>query len=326
MNCSKSRHKLLFGDGVVYDFKTGEHRAVQSDDRMRLAMACPFKLWVPPPGAPDITQKLCNWLPRAHGALQDDELGREILADLQQLSKECALLKLLFEIFDCWHTTVHFLRNVAVMASAAANFNFLNWVTGAGGAAKDTLLSIVLTAFGEEGDQLGFCEMGRKLTTAVDQRNSVNPVLDAVRGKRTDLPKMLCEQTGASLRAGKRQQLQQFHPMGLMRLQIFELPHAFIGEKVDGELRNKIKSGEFTPQLMYFAVQMYKTLGPDLNRGDTLAPMPPNMDEITEAVISEQFQRRGTLSSFVSERCTQVQRSEATPIQDWRQAAAEYLG
>ena len=170
-------------------------------------MACPFKLWVPPPGAPDITQKLCNWLPRAHGALQDDELGREILADLQQLSKECALLKLLFEIFDCWHTTVHFLRNVAVMASAAANFNFLNWVTGAGGAAKDTLLSIVLTAFGEEGDQLGFCEMGRKLTTAVDQRNSVNPVLDAVRGKRTDLPKMLCEQTGASLRAGKRQQL-----------------------------------------------------------------------------------------------------------------------
>ena len=112
-------------------------------------MACPFKLWVPPPGAPDITQKLCNWLPRAHGALQDDELGREILADLQQLSKECALLKLLFEILDCWHTTVHFLRNVAVMASAAANFNFLNWVTGAGGAAKDTLLSIVLTAFGE---------------------------------------------------------------------------------------------------------------------------------------------------------------------------------
>ena len=110
------------------------------------------------------------------------------------------------------------------------------------------------------------------------------------------------------------------------RLQIFELPHAFIGEKVDGELRNKIKSGEFTPQLMYFAVQMYKTLGPDLNRGDTLVPMPPNMDEITEAVISEQFQRRGTLSSFVSERCTQVQRSEATPIQDWRQAAAEYLG
>ena len=70
----------------------------------------------------------------------------------------------------------------------------------------------------------------------------------------TDLPKMLCEQTGAILRAGKRQQLQQFHPMGLMwltsnfaprfrdggiprRLQIFELPHAFIGEKVDGELR-----------------------------------------------------------------------------------------
>ncbi|CAJ1379137.1 unnamed protein product [Effrenium voratum] len=229
LDSDECRHKLLFGDGVVYDFKTGEHRPVQSDDRMRLAMACPFKLWVPPPGAPDITQKLCNWLPRAHGALQDDELGREILADLQQLSKECALLKLLFETFDCWHTTVHFLRNVAVMASAAANFNFLNWVTGAGGAAKDTLLSIVLTAFGEEGDQLGFCEMGRKLTTAVDQRNSVNPVLDAVRGKRfmwfseapeaglvTDLPKMLCEQTGASLRAGKRQQLQQFHPMGLM--------------------------------------------------------------------------------------------------------------
>ena len=75
---------------------------------------------------------------------------------------------------------------------------------------------------------------------------------------------------------------------------------------------------------MYFAVQMYKTLGPDLNRGDTLVPMPPNMDEITKAVISEQFQRRGTLSSFVSERCTPMQRSEATPIQDWRQAAAEY--
>ena len=34
-------------------------------------------------------------------------------------------------------------------------------------------------------------------------------------------------------------------------------------------------------------------LGPDLNRGDTLVPMPPNMDEITEAVISEQFKGAG---------------------------------
>ena len=359
LDSDHSRFKLLFQDGMLFDFKTMTSRPAMPSDRMRLTMACPFEPWVPPAGAPDVVSKLCQWLPRKSATLEDDDLGAQIQADLEELATKhgCSLLAVLFDIFDCWHFPIHFLRNVAIMASADPKWNFINWLDGAGGAAKDTLLKICLKAFGEGELHLGMCEAGRKMTAAVDTRGSFRDLMKAGVGKRlmwlsevpdrkliTELPKMLSEQTGASLSLpGKQKQV--FRPMGLLwftsnfaptfkdggfprRLQLWGLPKSFTGTQGthDDSLRERIDAGEFNGQLIYFALEMFKTLDKSLNPGLTLTPPPPSMADVIEEIHEEQFRGADSLQTFVNEKCVKVHRSEGTPVKDWRKAAAAYLG
>ena len=359
LDSEHARFKLLFQEGIVYDFTLGRARRATPADRLRKRMACRFEPWCPPPGAPDVVKKLCEWLPRQTGTFDDDELGRQIKKDLQELATKygCTLLQVLKSIWDCWHFPVHFLRNVAIMLSADPRWNFCNWLGSAGGGGKDTVGNIMLTAFGEEQDNLGMCELGRKITAAVDTRVAFRELLIKAQGNRfnwlsevpdrkliTDLPKLLSEQTGATLTAPGRR-LETFRPTGLLwftsnfapefkdggfprRLQVWELPKTFTSDTSlhDDTLRERVNAGEFTGQLIYFGIEMFKTLDKRLNPGLTLRPPPPSMEDLIEEINDQQFRGVGSLEEFVKERCVVVHRRDATNVKTWRRAAADYLG
>ena len=84
-----TRHKLLFQEGALYDFRLGSARKARAEDRCSLCMGCPFDPWQPPAEvkevAEDLFDNIMEYCKGQRERLQDCEFGIKV----QDALKSC---------------------------------------------------------------------------------------------------------------------------------------------------------------------------------------------------------------------------------------------
>lgn len=109
-----TRHKLLFQEGVLYDFRTGVARAAKPDDRCSLCMGCAFRPWQPPAAAQeaakDLFENIKEYCKGQKERLKDCEFGIKVQDSLRELAKHSGLLKALQSFAMEWEPIIWLLR------------------------------------------------------------------------------------------------------------------------------------------------------------------------------------------------------------------------
>ena len=229
LDSDKTRGKVLYSDGVVVDFATGERRLAQPSDRMSLHAEASSEAWVPPI-ATALFRKVEAFLRTRGRTLEENCEGREVLESFEELKVHSGLLKLLRK-YGSWLQVLYILRLFARAIVALERLCELFYLHGPGSSGKDVLMLILLRFLGYEPQHYGLLVSGRYFVAgAKSGKESASPQLDQMRGKRfiwgsevpehddldTDFLKALCEQGGAPLTGrGLYRNPRSFRPMGV---------------------------------------------------------------------------------------------------------------
>ena len=100
-------------------------------------------------------------------------------------------------------------------------------------------------------------------------------------------------------------------------------PQKLTEHKADDTLKGRILKGEFNAQLVWLLRGLWETLGPDVNPGTMLQPIPAFMQELE--VLSAAGGSQEGLLKWIAQSCEPVQRNSATKIADFKKAAASTL-
>jgi len=232
-----SRHKILFSNGMLWDFRSGRARPALPSDRMSRTTACPLVEWEHAQEALPVIQNIHDFFAAGGKSFYSgDALGdgiptgesiRESLGGL-----DSKLLKMLLDFCGDWDHVVYLLRMGSRAASGWAKFCEFLYIHGAGSSGKDVVLSLLMRFFGKVlernyGATLpgSFVTSGRKA-----DRESATPFLASCEACRlywlsetpehddfsVDLMKPLTEQQGGAMPArGLHRAPKPFRPMGL---------------------------------------------------------------------------------------------------------------
>ncbi|CAE7767204.1 unnamed protein product, partial [Symbiodinium sp. KB8] len=225
----RTRGKVLYSDGVVVDFATGERRLAQPSDRMSLHAEATSATWVPPVDA-GIFLKVEAFLKTGAKTLERNQEGRAVIEAFEELKSHSALLRLLRK-YGSWLQVLYILRLFSRMVAALERLCELLYLHGPGSSGKDVLMLIPFRFLGYEPQHYGLFVSGRYFVAgAKSGKESASPQLDQMRGKRfiwgfevpeyddldTDFLKALCEQGGAPLMGrGLHRNPRSFRPMGV---------------------------------------------------------------------------------------------------------------
>ncbi|CAE7261606.1 unnamed protein product, partial [Symbiodinium sp. CCMP2456] len=229
LDSDRTRGKVLYSDGVVVDFATGERRQAQPGDRMSLHAEASSVAWVPPVDT-HLFSKVETFLRTRKQTLEENEEGLAVVDAFEELKPHSALLRLLRK-YGSWLQVLYILRLFARAIVALERLCELFYLHGPGSSGKDVLMLILLRFLGYEPQHYGLLVSGRYFVAgAKSGKESASPQLDQMRGKRfiwgsevpehedldTDFLKALCEQGGAPLTGrGLYRNPRSFRPMGV---------------------------------------------------------------------------------------------------------------
>ena len=225
----RTRGKVLYSDGVVVDFATGEQRRAQPGDRMCLHAEASSETWEPPVET-GIFGKVEEFLKTRTKTLEESREGRAVVDAFEELKPHSRLLKLL-RLYGSWLQVLYILRLFARAIVALERLCELLYLHGPGSSGKDVLMLLLLRFLGYEPCNYGLLVSGRYFVAGARcGKESASPQLDQMRGKRfiwgsevpehddldTDFLKALCEQGGAPLTGrGLYRNPRSFRPMGV---------------------------------------------------------------------------------------------------------------
>ncbi|CAE7431504.1 unnamed protein product, partial [Symbiodinium sp. CCMP2456] len=314
LDADRTRGKVLYSDGVVVDFATGERRLAQPCDRMSLHAEATSAAWVPP-----VPTQLFSKVETFLRTLEENEEGLAVVEAFEELKPHSGLLKLLRK-YGSWLQVLYILRLFARAIVALERLCELFYLHGPGSSGKDVLMLILLRFLGYEPQHYGLLVSGRYFVAgAKSGKESASPHLDQMRGKRfiwgsevpehedldTDFLKALCEQGGAPLTGrGLYRNPRSFRPMGVFcatsnfppkvkqidddgwarRAREWQTEARFVARptkitehKADDSLKKKINDGCFHAEMNFFALGFFNSLSEELNPGTELLPKPPQM-------------------------------------------------
>jgi hypothetical protein len=182
---SHSRHRLLFADGMLYDFEASLARHVQPADRMGFHVPFNYVEWEPtdPAQARAIFVSVREVYLSGKG-LDDAEEGVRIKEALTELAKECEILRVIFASQDSWDVVLYILRCFTRAVVADARFCEFLYVFGCASGGKDVLLLIFLSFFGSGRNNYGYVLSGSFLTQHSKGKEGASPFLAESQGKR----------------------------------------------------------------------------------------------------------------------------------------------
>ena len=170
-----------------------------------------------------------------------------------------------------------------------------------------------------------------------------------------DLLKQYCEQNGAPIAArGLYRGPVTFRPMGvvfatsnfppaitevddtgfLRRLRVKETAVTFTTNPTPGKetefqsdptLKSRVREGVFNSQILFWVVHLAKSLSPDINPSTMLQPIPEEMADMETLVAQSNPTYGCSLEDFIVGGCTLCERSRASPIVDFKAAAAHQM-
>ena len=151
-----SRGKIVFSDGIMFDFDSGEARKVTATDRQFFRVKFPFQPFQPSNNC-GVFSKMETWIKENYNqksaCFEDTELGRSIIKDLTELAKECGVLAVLRGIWG-WETVLHFLRSLTATALATCEKSFIPYFFGPPCASKDVVAMLAYTFMNGDRDGL----------------------------------------------------------------------------------------------------------------------------------------------------------------------------
>ena len=105
-----ARDKMLFRNGMVWDFKGNRSHRALPQHRLMAKTACDFAPWVAPDHLPDVFAMICRWIvdrKTAKLGLENSDLGCEIIKTLEDLCEAgCELLVHVKGILRDWSQDV----------------------------------------------------------------------------------------------------------------------------------------------------------------------------------------------------------------------------
>ena len=263
----QSRHKLLFSDGLLYDFATNSTRRSTPTDRMGHTCARPFSMWQPAAHVQDLADQTFD---RIQQFLKDDgiefadnEVGQSILENLDVLATHCELLFVVRSFMGDWDSAVWLLRQFARAIVGERRFTEFMYIWGAGDSGKDQIMNIFFQFLGEADHNYGCLLAGSYVIKdgLHNSKDAATPFLAATRGKRlvwcsevpyhnalqVDVLKAYAEQTGAPITARKLFRNQtSFRPIGLLACTSNSAPQVSPAEMGDSGLQRRLLIWETT--------------------------------------------------------------------------------
>ena len=364
LNGDHSRAKMLFSDGFIVDFETGQRRRALPSDPMSFKAAATSKTWVPPVEHRFFHHALA-FLETRCSSLADK--GRLVLKDLEELETHSRWLRML-KRYGSWEQVLYLLRLFTRAVTGYPRICELLWLYGCGSSGKDVIFLPLLEFLGHECFNYGAILPGRFVTACKSaDANSATPFQDQLQGKRgvwvsevpchdnlnEDFLKGYCEQEGSpvsgrALNRGPR----SWRPQGLLfctsnhaprvlhaeddgwtrRARVWETKVRFVANPsgpaerlAEDGLKRCIQAGEFDSEILYFAKGLYASLKERYNPGTMLIPMPQEMTEL-QAELRESYPQR-TATDFANQECEVVDKyQEGTPWPIFKQACAEFNG
>ena len=228
-----SRGKMLFRDGTLIDWDTGDHRMAIPEDRLGHRMGCDATEYTPPEPT-NICDMIIEYIKAGSGQLGATNLGVKITDEFKKLSASCDVLKVLRDFAGSWDGVLWLLRTVARMGTGNPRICEFLYLFGPGSSGKDVVMLIILAFFGATPDSYGCVLNGSFLVDASAGRVSkeaASPFLANTAGKRfvwasevpqhqnlqVDLIKQFCEQAGAPIRPRKLFKApMSFRPIGVI--------------------------------------------------------------------------------------------------------------
>ena len=193
-----TRGKILFNDGSLFDFETGDVRRALPADRMGHTAGCPYKECEVADGVRDLLASTFAdlktfYIEEGDKALADTNAGLKIIDNLRQLEGKSKLLRVLIQFCGDWDTVFYFLRTVARCAVGEPRFCEFLYIFGPGSSGKDVVMGIFLHFFGSKDGNYGVVVGGHWIVDGKKQKEGAEPFLANTRGKRfvwaSEIPK-----------------------------------------------------------------------------------------------------------------------------------------
>ena len=232
----QSRYKLLFADGILYDFRANEARAVRPRDRMGYTVPWKYEEYVPEnlEAVEMLFNDICSMYRDGRDVDTSTSEGKGIIKRLDLLAQSLEVLLVIRKSQDCWSLVLYLLRILARCVVADARFCECLWLWGAAGGGKDVLLGLFLHFMGKGPNHYGYVLSGAFLCdkTTKPGKESASPFLAESAGKRfvwcsevpehshldTSLIKAFCEQFTPITARRLYRAPTVFEPMGLMAM------------------------------------------------------------------------------------------------------------
>ncbi|CAE7445059.1 unnamed protein product, partial [Symbiodinium sp. CCMP2456] len=317
-----AKDKLLFRNGVIWDFASNSHYKARPEHRLGLAAGCDFDPWMPPPNLPDVFDMICEWLRNPDVAklgVEESDLGKEIVEVLVTLSKSgCELLEKMLLILETWTKVLFMGRNFSQTAAPCFAIIAVNYLYGPSGAAKDTVSKLLFSMLGDyamvlDGDKvLSSSSSGPSLEQwCQGKRMVVGTEIGDKKSLNFSFLKRLVEREGLPVSAkGSHEALQNWsshtafwftsnHLMPFwqddamsQKVNLWTFDRIFDAEPIGFQEQatdfvRRINQGEFHGQMQWLVFGMARTLHRHVNPANRLLPRPAEMSDAVARLRKE---------------------------------------
>ncbi|CAJ1374545.1 unnamed protein product, partial [Effrenium voratum] len=303
----ETRHKILFCDGMLYDFKERVLRSPIPADRMGFHAAATSAMWQPSKATKlfeHILAFLKEHVETGVCLLEASENGKQVIECFEELEQDgCEILRYM-KVYGDWDSVLYELRLMTRAISATPRICEMYYIWGSQDSGKDTKVKMLHAFFGHKENNYGVQRPGNYVvqqTRYLTAKDGPAPYHARTLGKRLawasevpehysladDFIKPFCDMEVAPVCSRKLNKgPRDFMPTALLVEQAITLPTtvsftlkpsmATVERAVDG-LKTRINQGEFNKYMFFLAANLVDSLEMEYNPGTEIKPQPPEM-------------------------------------------------
>ncbi|CAJ1392159.1 unnamed protein product [Effrenium voratum] len=325
----ETRHKILFCDGMLYDFKERVLRSPIPADRMGFHAAATSEMWQPSKATKlfeHILAFLKEHVETGVCLLEASENGKQVIECFEELEQDgCEILRHM-KVYGDWDSVLYELRLMTRAISATPRFCEMYYIWGSQDSGKDTKVKMLHAFLGHKENNYGVQLPGNYVvqqTRYLTAKDGPAPYHARTLGKRLawasevpehysladDFIKPFCDMEGAPTTVS------------------FTLKPSMATEEraVDG-LKTRINQGEFNKYMFFLAANLVDSLEMEYNPGTEIKPQPPEMKmSAMDLVPCADKDEEAKPEAFMAEMCALVPLKEASLHTELTMALKTYL-
>ncbi|CAJ1387810.1 unnamed protein product [Effrenium voratum] len=325
----ETRHKILFCDGMLYDFKERVLRSPIPANRMGFHAKATSEMWQPSKATKlfeHILAFLKEHVETGVCLLEASENGKQVIECFEELEQDgCEILRHM-KVYGDWDSVLYELRLMTRAISATPRFCEMYYIWGSQDSGKDTKLKMLHAFFGHKENNYGVQLPGNYVvqqTRYLTAKDGPAPYHARTLGKRlawaSEVPEhyLLADDF-----------IKPFCDMEVCQTTVkFTLKPSMATEEraVDG-LKTRINRGEFNKYMFFLAANLVDSLEMEYNPGTEIKPQPPEMKmSAMDLVPCADKDEEAKPEAFMTGLCELVPLKEASLHTELTMALKTYL-